>query len=129
MRTAILTLAAALASPPVFAQQPAPPAAPPAPAQGSQTSDAKKEDPEHLKGYGYGTPSGVESNASAGQAVQKKRPKSKAPQDEERTPKKKKKGKKARGAAHAPSPETPRSDAASPAQPGSAAQQQGDPQK
>ncbi|HEX7621990.1 MAG TPA: hypothetical protein VF400_00355 [Anaeromyxobacteraceae bacterium] len=109
MRAAILTLAVALSAPAAFAQQ-----EPASAAQAGETSDGKKEDPQHIKSYGFGTPPGVESNASAGQAVQKKRPKSKAPQDEERAPKKKKKAKK-----------TP----ATPSQPGSAAQQQGDPQK
>lgn len=49
-----------------------------------QTSDTNApEDPAHEKGYGYGTPSGVESNASADQAAAKKNgTKKKAPQQE-----------------------------------------------
>jgi hypothetical protein len=48
--------------------------------QGAERSDSKAGDPAHEKGYGYGTPSGVESNASAGQPT-KAAPGS-APQEE-----------------------------------------------
>jgi hypothetical protein len=52
-------------------------------AQGAKGADTQASEPKHMKGYGYGTPSGVEAGGSARQASDEKRKTPKTPQQEE----------------------------------------------
>jgi len=52
-------------------------------AQGAKGADANASKPEDIKGYGYGTPSGVEAEAEASQAADEQRKTAKTPQQED----------------------------------------------